>query len=32
MDYVSFRYGENNKELIDAVFKMVVWLKAEKYI
>ena len=27
MDYVSFRYGENNKELIDAVFKMIVWLK-----
>lgn len=27
MDYVSFRYGENNMELIDAVFKMVVWLK-----
>ena len=27
MDYVSFRYGENNIELIDAVFKMVVWLK-----
>jgi len=27
MDYVSFRYGENNKELIDAVFKMVCWLK-----
>lgn len=29
MDYVSFRYGdgENNIELIDAMFKMVVWLK-----
>ena len=27
MDYVSFRYGENNIELIDAVFKMAVWLK-----
>lgn len=29
MDYVSFRYGygANNIELIDAVFKMVVWLK-----
>jgi hypothetical protein len=32
--YVSFEYGyeENNKELIDAVFKMVVWLKKEEYI
>lgn len=27
MDYVSFGYGKNNIELIDAVFKMVVWLK-----
>ena len=27
MDYVSFRYGENNIELIDAVFQMICWLK-----
>lgn len=27
MDHVSFRYGENNIELIDAVFKMICWLK-----
>ena len=27
MDYASFKYGENNMELIDAVFKMVCWLK-----
>ena len=32
MDYVSFRYGENNIELIDAVFKMVVWLKEKTII
>lgn len=27
MDNVSFGYGENNMELIDAMFKMVCWLK-----
>lgn len=30
MDRVSFGYGENNTELIDAVFKMVCWLKENK--
>ena len=32
MDYVSFRYGENNKELIDAVFEMVIKLKERNLI
>lgn len=32
MDYVSFRYGKNNIELIDAVFKMVVWLKENNWL
>jgi len=32
MDRVSFGYGENNMELIDAVFKMVCWLKENEKI
>jgi len=32
MDYVSFRYGDNNIELIDAVFKMVIKLHEQKLL
>lgn len=32
MDDVSFRYGENNMELIDAVFEMFCWSKENEKI